>query len=153
MGITRRDAIGVLLAVGVAPVTRTLQARESTMLAMSNRAHILVRPSAKEDLKTCFVDVLGCSAPAVLEAPGLAEPMLAFRFPDGGSVSVEFSDEAPDEHQARHGAWLELQSDDVEGLQKRVIAAGFQQLRHPATPTFYFAVPGGQVFGVVPKRR
>jgi hypothetical protein len=78
--------------------------------------------------------------------------MLAFRFPNGGSVSFEFSDDAPDERQARQGAWLELQSDDVDALKARVIAAGLSQLRHPATTTFYFAVPGGQVFGLVAPR-
>ena len=122
------------------------------MLAMSNRAHIRVRPASKQALTQCFTDVLGCGAPAALPAPGLAEPMIAFRFPDGGSVSFEFTDDAPDEQPARQGAWLELQSDDVEALRAKVIAAGFPQLRHPATSTFYFAVPGGQVFGIVARR-
>jgi hypothetical protein len=122
------------------------------MLAMSSRAHILVRPSAKQTLTQCFTEVLGCAAPAALNAPGLTEPMLAFRFPDGGSVSFEFSDDAPDERQARRGAWLELQTDDVEPLRVKIVSAGLAQLRHPATTTFYFALPGGQVFGIVTRR-
>jgi hypothetical protein len=127
-------------------------AKESPMLAMSNRAHIRVRPASKDALTHCFTDVLGCGAPAVLPAPGLAEPMIAFRFPDGGSVSFEFSDDALDERQARQGTWLELQSDNVDALRAKVITAGLPQLRHPATNTFYFAVPGGQVFGLVAPR-
>ena len=119
------------------------------MIAMGNRAHILVRPQVKEELTRCFANVLGCGAPAILKVPSLAEPILAFRFPNGGSVSFEFTEDAPDEQQARRGAWLEVRTDDPTALKKRVLEAGLMQVRHPATPTFYFVVPGGQVLGVV----
>jgi hypothetical protein len=120
---------------------------------MGNRAHILVRPHVRDALRHCFVDVLGCGAPTALNAPSLSEPILAFQFPGGGSVSFEFTEDAPDEQQARRGAWLELQADDPEALKQNVHTAGLSQLRHPATTTFYFAVPGGQVFGIAPRRR
>lgn len=123
------------------------------MIAMGNRAHILVRPRMKEALTRCFADILGCGAPTVLSAPGLPEPILAFQFPGGGSVSFEFAEDAPDEQQAIRGAWLELQSDDPETLKRRVVSAGLSELHHPATTTFYFALPGGQVFGIVPRRQ
>jgi hypothetical protein len=38
----------------------------------------------------------------------LPEPVLAFTFPGGGSVSMEFTEDALDGKQARRGAWLEL---------------------------------------------
>ena len=120
-------------------------------IAMGDRAHIQVRPQVKERLTTFFAEALGCGAPTIIDAPGLAEPILAFRFPGGGSVSFEFSPEAPDEQQARRGAWLEVRTPDTERLIARVLDAGVERVRHPATPTFYFAAPGGQVFGIVPQ--
>jgi hypothetical protein len=152
MPVTRREALGMVAVACLSPIAHSIGAKESPMVAMGNRAHILVRPDVKGALTECLGSVLGCGAPAMLNAPGQREPMLAFRFPDGGSVSFEFSDNAPDEQQARRGAWLELQTDDVEALTAKVVAAGLPQLHHPATPTFYFALPGGQVFGIVPRR-
>lgn len=119
------------------------------MIAVSNRAHIYVRPDVKEQLKSCFTTVLGCEPAVSLDNPGQADPILAFRFPNGGSLSFEFTEDAPDEQQARRGAWLEVKANDPSALKERIRKAGLPQLKHPATSTFYFVVPGGQVVGIV----
>jgi hypothetical protein len=119
------------------------------MIAISNRAHIYVRPDAKEKVKWCFTTVLGCGAPLSLDNTGQADPILAFTFPNGGSLSFEFTDDALDEQQARRGAWLEVKADDPSALKKKILEAGLPHLKHPATSTFYFVVPGGQVVGIV----
>ena len=121
------------------------------MLALSNRAHLFVRPSHKEALTRSLTTMLGCADPLRLAAPGLAEPVLAFEFPDGGSLSVEFTEDAPDEHEARHQAWLEVRSDDPSALRERVLGAGLPEVRHFGH-NFYFALPGGQVVGVAAAR-
>lgn len=118
------------------------------MNAVSNRAHILVRPELKEKLVWCYSSVLNSGAPAKLVAPGKPEPILAFRFPGGGSVSIEFTEEALDEEQRRRGAWLEIKTDNPVALKNRIIEAGLPQVHYWATKTFYFAAPGGQVFGI-----
>jgi uncharacterized protein YciI len=118
------------------------------MLSLSNRAHLFVRPRLKEELTWCFTSVLGCGAPVRLEAPGLAEPVLGFELPDGGSVSVEFTEDAPDELETRHGAWLEVRSDDPSTLKHRILEAGLTEVRHFGHD-FYFVMPGFQVVGVV----
>jgi len=120
--------------------------------ALSDRAHFLARPETKEKLVWCFGTVLGCGAAVSLNAPGLAEPMMAFKFPGGGSVSIEFTKDALDDREARRGAWLEIKSGDPEALKKKIVDAGFERIHHPATNTFYFAAPGGQVFGIVAAR-
>ena len=84
-----------------------------------------------------------------LRAPGLAEPILAWRFPGGGALSVEFTDAALDDEQAARGAWLEVWAEDPEALRKTVLDAGLKQVRYSATNTFYFTAPGGQIFGIV----
>ena len=117
--------------------------------AIGNRTHIFARPGVKDKLTWCFSTVLGCGAPMSLNAPGLAEPILAFKFPGGGALSVEFTEDALDEKQMRRGAWLEIWSGDAAALKKKILDAGLPQVHYPATNTFYFASPGGQVFGIV----
>jgi hypothetical protein len=122
------------------------------MIAVSNRVHLFAPRGLKAELTRCFTTVLGCEPPVTLDAPGLSEPILAFRFPGGGSVSIELTDDALDQQQARRGAWLELKADDPAALQQKVLAAGFGRVDYPATTTFYFEAPGGQVFGIIPAR-
>lgn len=52
------------------------------------------------------------------------------------------------EESVRRGAWLEIACDEPAALQTGIVAAGPPTLRHPATTTFHFAVPGGKVFGI-----
>ncbi len=122
------------------------------MIALSNSVHIYARPEAKDKLAWCFTTILGCEAVVSSDAPGLAVPVLAFRFPNGGSLSVEFTEDALDERQARWGAWLEVQADDPAALKQKVLEAGLPQLRHPGNDHFYFAAPGGQVLRIVAAR-
>jgi len=118
-------------------------------LAFGNRTHLFARPEVKEKFTWCFSTVLGCGAPVSLNAPGVSQPILAWRFPGGGSLSVEFTEDALDERQARHGAWVEIWSSDPAALSKKILDAGLPQVHYSATNTFYFAAPGGQILGVV----
>ena len=117
------------------------------MVMLSNRVHIFARPHFKDDLIWCFGSVLECGDPVSIRLPGVPEPVLGFRFPDGGALSIEFTDEAPEAHHRRGGAWLELQSDDPSALRDKIPAAGLPEVEH-AGHDFYFAAPGGQVFSV-----
>lgn len=117
--------------------------------ALGNRAHFFAHPRHKDRLIWCFTTLLGAAGPMSLRVPALKEPILAFRFPGGGSVSIELTDDALDEQQARFGAWLEVRTPDPQVLQKKILAAGLQQVHYPATTTFYFAAPGGQVIGIL----
>jgi hypothetical protein len=145
-GCGRRGFLGLLLA---APAAARLRGEVKTMVAFSNRAHLALLPHAKEPLTRCLTTVFGCPEPLGLPAPGLSEPILAFRFPSGGSMSVEFRPDALAEPDVMRGAWLEVKTDDPAGLQKAVTDAGLRRVRHPATDTFYCVLPGGQVLGIV----
>ena len=72
-------------------------------------------------------------------------------FPGGGNLSVEFTDDAPDEDHPRFGAWLELRAEDPAAVMRRALGAGLQEVKHPGHP-HYFMLPGGQVFTVAPAR-
>jgi hypothetical protein len=131
-----------------ATATAAGQAKADPQLAMTNRSHFLARPQYRDALVRCFSETLGCGAPMTLPGRAGVGPIVAFRFPGGGAVSVEFTPDALDEAQARRGAWLELRPADPDALEAAVKAAGLPQLTYAATTTFYFAVPGGQVFGI-----
>ncbi len=111
------------------------------MIALSNRVHFFARPEARDGLIQFFTDVLGCEA-----TMWRGTSILLVRFPNT-NLTVDFTDDAPDEQQARHGAWLELKPDDPAALKQKVMAAGLPQVEY-STGRFYFQSPGGQVWGI-----
>jgi catechol 2,3-dioxygenase-like lactoylglutathione lyase family enzyme len=123
------------------------------MIALSNSIHTYARPETKEKFLEFFTDILGLEAVESSDAMGSPEPIYAFKFSNGASLSVEFTEDALDDQQARRGAWLELRTDDATGLQQRALAAGLPRVIHPYTPFFYIQAPGGQVFRIVPNKQ
>jgi hypothetical protein len=59
---------------------------------------------------------------ATVEHLGMAESMLLVRFPGGGRLSIEFTENA--------------------GLMRAALEAGLTEVRHPGHP-YYFMAPGG----------
>jgi len=119
------------------------------MIALSNSIHLYARPDTKEQLLEFFTSVLGLQAVESSDAVGSPEPIYAFAFANGASLSVEFTEDALSDQQAQRGAWLELRTDDAVGLQQKVQAFGLPRVIHPYTPFFYIQAPGGQVFRIV----
>jgi hypothetical protein len=119
------------------------------MLALSNSVHLYARPDTKERFLEFFTSILGLEAVVSSDAVGSLEPIYAFTFPNGASLSVEFTEDALFDQQARWGAWLELRTDDAVGLQQKALAFGLKRVVHPFTPFFYVQAPGGQVFRIV----
>jgi hypothetical protein len=119
------------------------------MIALSNSMHLYVRPDKKASALEFFTSVLALETAESALAIGAAEPIYAFKFSNGASLSVEFTEDALDDQQAKRGAWLELQVDDAAGLQQKVQAFGLIRVIHPFTPFFYFQAPGGQVFRII----
>ena len=80
---------------------------------------------------------------------GSPDRFFGFQFSNGKVLSGEFTEDGLDDQQAQKGLWLELQTDDVEGLQQRVQDFGLKRIVHPYTSFFYIQAPGGQVFRIV----
>ncbi|HET7018442.1 MAG TPA: hypothetical protein VFI65_31270 [Streptosporangiaceae bacterium] len=118
------------------------------MTALGSNAHLFARPQRRPELIRCFETALGCPV-ATVEFPGMAESMLVVRFPDGGSLSIEFTPEAPDDDQPRLGAWLELRAEDPAAVMRAALDAGLKEVKDPGHP-YYFMAPGGQVFTIAP---
>ena len=118
------------------------------MITLGNNAHLFAQPHRESELLSCFELVAGPGAAASVAHPAFPRPLLIIRFPGGGSLSVEFVDEAPDADEPRLGTWLELRADDPEAVMRRLLEAGHREVVHPGHP-HYFMAPGGQVFTVI----
>jgi hypothetical protein len=128
-----------------------LQEREEgtdVVIALGSNVHIFARPYRREELAWCFETVLG-SPVRTVEFPGIDQPVLVVSFPGGGHLSIEFTDDAPDDELPRLGAWLELRAHDPAAVLQAALDAGLTQVRHPGHP-YYFMIPGGQVFTIAP---
>jgi hypothetical protein len=119
------------------------------MIALSNSIHLYARPDAKKKFLEFFTSILGLEAFESSDAVGSPEPIYSFKFSNGESLSVEFTEDALTDQQAQRGAWLELRTDDAVVLQQKVLAAGLPRVVHPYTPFFYVQAPGGQVFRII----
>ena len=105
------------------------------MIALGSNAHIFARPARREDLIRCFEAIVGANAARLIEYPGIDEPMLLVTFPGGGHLSVEFTEEAPDDEKPRLGAWLELRADDPAAMLRGALDAGLVEVNTPAIRT------------------
>lgn len=123
------------------------------MIALSNSVHLFARPEARDKLLDFYTHILGLEPLISDDAPGSALPIIAFRFANGASLSIDFTDDALDDAQARRGAWIELQADDAAALQQKVIAAGCPRIEYAVNNHFYFQAPGGQVMRIVAMRK
>lgn len=119
------------------------------MIALGNNVHIFARPHRHKELARCFETALKCGPVRTVEHPGIDQPMLIVSFPGGGHLSIEFTDEAPDDEHPRLGAWLELRADDPAAVLQTALDAGLTRVRHPGHP-YYLMIPGGQVFTIAP---
>jgi hypothetical protein len=116
------------------------------MVGLVSRVHIFAKPAEKARMASCFSDVLGCGPPQALSVPGHEHPILAWEFPEGRSLSVEFTSDALDADGARHGAWLEFQAAEPETVKGKLREAGLSQIEYIGNE--YFVIPGGQVIRV-----
>src|SRR5260370_9247732 len=86
--------------------------KETTMIALSNSIHLYARPDTKEQLLEFFTSVLGLQAVESSDAVGSPEPIYAFAFSNGASLSVEFTETSLSVHPAQCGGWLHLRTED-----------------------------------------
>src|SRR5580692_5011526 len=66
------------------------------VITLGSSVHIFARPHRRRELAQCFEAVLG-SPVRTVEFPGIDQPMLVVIFPGGGHLSIESTDEAPDD--------------------------------------------------------
>jgi hypothetical protein len=117
------------------------------MTALGSNAHMSAKPHRRQDLRWCSGTARGRGPAATVQYPGIAEPMLVVRFPDGGSPSIEFTGQAPDDDHPRLGAWPELRAEDPAAVMRAALDARLPEVKQPGHQ-YYVMMPGGQVFTI-----
>jgi hypothetical protein len=114
------------------------------MTALGDNSHFFAKPHRRQELAAALASL---GSVQTVEHPALPEPMLLVTPADGGALSVEFRDDAPDADEPRLGAWLELRDSNPARLFETLLASGFRRVEHPAHEHYVMA-PGGQVFAI-----
>ncbi len=106
-------------------------------------------------VRAFYRDLLGCRIEAHDHnvTANIPENIDLFHFPDGevfGAQYVAESDALLTAREYRQACWLELKTDDVEELVKKLKAFGIEEITDFwDTEHFYFHAPGGQIFRVI----
>ncbi len=95
-----------------------------------------------------YREILGCRKLADIPYPN----MDLYEFDGGFVLGLFFCDarETLSERDHLKATWMEIKTDDPEGLKKRLIDFGVHEVEFEDKSRFYFQAPGGQVFRLAP---
>jgi hypothetical protein len=113
-------------------------------VVFGNHAAVLVPRQDRDSIRRFYCDVLGG---AVLKA----DPERDFLCLGGDFYIAFLYGDVPDESEFLRSArsiWLEIKSDNVEEMIRRILAFGVRRLEVP-DPHLYFQAPGGQCLRLV----
>jgi len=98
----------------------------------------------RESIRKFYCDVLGAK---VVKADGDRDLV---RLGDDFYIAFLYGDvaDASEFLRSARSVWLELKSDDVEGMKRKILASGVRRLEVP-DPHLYFQAPGGQCLRLV----
>jgi catechol 2,3-dioxygenase-like lactoylglutathione lyase family enzyme len=113
-------------------------------VALGNHSAVRVPRTERDAVRRFYRDVLGGE---ITRESDLKDD---FRLGDGFYLAFLYEDEgaALAESGFLQAIYLELKTDDVDGLRQRIVAFGVKVLDVP-DPHLYFQAPGGQVFRLV----
>ena len=113
-------------------------------VAVGNHSAVRVPRTERDAVRRFYRDVLGG------EITRESDLKVDFRLGDGFYLAFLYEDEgaALAESGFLQAIYLELKTDDVDGLRQRIVAFGVKVLEVP-DPHLYFQAPGGQVFRLV----
>ena len=123
-------------------------------LIFGNHAAIRVRRAERERIRSFYRDVLGCTLKREFDDKDdfrIGDDFhLAFIYAAGSGVSPDKgvtygAKDALSDDAFLKAIFLELKTDDVQGMRQKITAFGVKVLDVP-DPRLYFQAPGGQVF-------
>ena len=113
-------------------------------VVLGNHSSVLVPRQDRDGIRRFYCDVLG-------GALNKADPDRDFiRLGDDFYIAFLYGD-VPDESEflrTARSVWLELKTDDVEAMTRRILDSGVRKLALP-DPHLYFQAPGGQCLRLV----
>lgn len=113
-------------------------------VSFGHHSSVLVPRVERERLRTFYCDILGAELVK-------SEPDRDFINLSGHYLVPFYADieDASEFLRSGRSVWLELQTDDVEALTKRVRDSGLVMQLELPDPHFYFQAPGGQCLRIV----
>ena len=125
-------------------------------IIFGNHSAVRVRRNERERIRKFYRDVLGCQMTRELDDKDdfrMGDGFyIAFLYAGGGrevDKGVTYAAEAPlSDDDFMKAIFLELKTDDVQEMRRKIIASGAKVLDVPDTH-LYFQAPGGQVFRLV----
>jgi uncharacterized protein YndB with AHSA1/START domain/catechol 2,3-dioxygenase-like lactoylglutathione lyase family enzyme len=109
-----------------------------------NHASVLVPRQARDAIRRFYCDILGGRI-------AKADPERDF-IRLGDDFYVVLYGDVPDQSEflrTARSVWLEIKSDDVEEMRRRILASGLVRQLEVPDPHLYFQVPGGQCMRLV----
>lgn len=128
-----------------------------TRVLIGNHTAVRAPRAERDKIRSFYRDVLGCTLMREFEDKDdfrLGEGFyFAFLYESGRGVAVDqgvsyAAEEALSADDFLKAIFLELKTDDVDEMKRRIVAAGVRVLDVP-DPHLYFQAPGGQVFRLV----
>ncbi|MGH7740982.1 MAG: VOC family protein, partial [Candidatus Eiseniibacteriota bacterium] len=109
-----------------------------------NHSSVIVPRQDRERIRKFYCDVLGAEITGAQEERDfirLGETFLIFLYGDVSDAS-EFLRTA-------RSVWLEIKSDDVDGMRRKILESGLVRQLEIPDPHLYFQAPGGQCWRLV----
>jgi hypothetical protein len=112
-------------------------------IMFGNHWSVIVPRSERDGIRSFYGDVLG----AEIRQPDVDRDVIRL----GDDFYVVLYGDVPDASEflrTARSVWLELKSDNVEELTRKILASGVKKLEMP-DPHLYFQAPGGQCWRLV----
>ena len=109
-----------------------------------NHSAVMVPRTERERIRKFYCDVLGC------KITGQTDQKDTLRTGDNFYTAFLYGDSADESEFLRTGksVWLEIKSDNVEEMRRKILDFGVRRLEVP-DPHLYFQAPGGQCLRLV----
>ena len=125
------------------------------MIAFGTHYLLTVADSERQKVRDFYVGLLGCQLQSSDgQTQNIPDNIDLFVFPGEEIVGVQYTEQLNEvltaaEH--RRGCWMEIKTDDIEGLKQKLFDFGVQEITDFWDPGhFYFHVPGGRVYRLLP---
>ena len=110
-------------------------------VVLGNHTAVFAASSERDRIRRFYCDILG--AKTNIKSDDVDRIQL-----DESHFCFVYKDTALDESEFLRATYLELKTDDTEGLKRRILSFGVKTLDVPDMH-LYFQAPGGQVFRIV----
>ncbi|GGB25292.1 VOC family protein [Puia dinghuensis] len=113
-------------------------------IILGNHASVIVPRSDRDSICTFYCDVLGGTITKADEERDF------IRLGDNSYIAFLYGDvpDAAEFSRTARAMWMELKSDNVEEMRKKILDSGVRKLEVP-DPHLYFQAPGGQCWRLV----